>query len=47
MVAAEFASTFTNKVTLFTIDEVFGGWSEAQPAHFSDGGVFDRIFTKK
>jgi len=46
-VAAKFASTFTNKVNLFTIDEVFGGWSKAQPAHFNDGGVFDRIFTKK
>jgi sulfate transport system substrate-binding protein len=30
-----------------TIDEVFGGWSKAQPAHFNDGGVFDRIFTRK
>ena len=46
-VAARFASTFTNKVNLFTIDEVFGGWSKAQPAHFNDGGVFDRIFTKR
>jgi sulfate transport system substrate-binding protein len=45
-VAARFASTFTNKVNLFTIDEVFGGWSKAQPAHFNDGGVFDRIFTR-
>jgi ABC-type sulfate transport system substrate-binding protein len=26
---------------------VFGGWSKAQPAHFNDGGVFDRIFTKR
>lgn len=46
-VAARFASTFTNKVNLFTIDEVFGGWGKAQPAHFNDGGVFDRIFTRK
>jgi ABC-type sulfate transport system substrate-binding protein len=46
-VAAKFASTFTNKVNLFTIDEVFGGWSKAQPQHFNDGGVFDRIFTRK
>ncbi|MFN9745812.1 MAG: sulfate ABC transporter substrate-binding protein [Betaproteobacteria bacterium] len=45
-VAARFASTFTNKVNLFTIDDVFGGWSKAQPAHFNDGGVFDRIFTR-
>lgn len=46
-VAAKFASTFTNKVNLFTIDEVFGGWSKAQPQHFNDGGVFDRIFTRR
>ena len=46
-IASRFASTFTNKVSLFTIDEIFGGWSKAQPAHFNDGGVFDRIFTRK
>lgn len=45
-VAAKFANTFT-KVDLFTIDEVFGGWTQAQATHFSDGGVFDRIFTRK
>ena len=31
-------------VTLFTIDEVFGGWQEAQRKHFGDGGVFDQIY---
>jgi len=30
-------------VRLFTIDDVFGGWSKAQAAHFADGGLFDRI----
>jgi sulfate/thiosulfate transport system substrate-binding protein len=35
------------KVQLFTIDEVFGGWSKAQPTHFNDGGVFDQITAKK
>jgi sulfate transport system substrate-binding protein len=30
-------------VTLFTIDEVFGGWQKAQKIHFSDGGIFDTI----
>jgi len=34
-------------VSLFTIDELFGGWSRAQKAHFSDGGVFDQIYTRK
>jgi sulfate transport system substrate-binding protein len=45
-VAAKHEKTFT-KTNLFTIDEVFGGWAKAQPAHFNDGGVFDRIYTKK
>jgi sulfate/thiosulfate transport system substrate-binding protein len=30
-------------VKLFTIDEVFGGWTKAQATHFADGGVFDQI----
>ena len=46
-VAAKYASTFSLKVNLFTIDEVFGGWTKAQTTHFNDGGSFDRIFTKK
>jgi sulfate transport system substrate-binding protein len=28
---------------LVTIDE-FGGWKEAQPKFFADGGVFDQIY---
>jgi sulfate/thiosulfate-binding protein len=32
------------KVKLFTIDEVAGGWSKAQKAHFADGGVFDQVY---
>jgi sulfate/thiosulfate-binding protein len=32
------------KVKLFTIDEVAGGWTAAQKAHFSDGGIFDQIY---
>jgi sulfate transport system substrate-binding protein len=31
------------KISLFTIDEVFGGWKSAQKAHFDEGGVFDQI----
>jgi sulfate transport system substrate-binding protein len=33
-------------IKLFTIDEVFGGWSSAQPKHFDDSGVFDQITAK-
>ena len=32
------------EITLFTVDEVFGGWRKAQARHFDDGGVFDRIY---
>lgn len=42
-VAQKHAKLFP-KVSLFTIDEVFGGWQKAQKAHFSDGGIFDQIF---
>ena len=31
-------------VKLFTIDEVFGGWTKATDVHFKDGGVFDQIY---
>lgn len=41
-VAAKFANEFP-KLKLFTIDEVFGGWTKAQQKHFSTGGVFDQI----
>jgi sulfate transport system substrate-binding protein len=34
-------------VKLFTIDEVFGGWSAATEVHFKDGGLFDQIYGKK
>jgi sulfate transport system substrate-binding protein len=30
--------------TVVTIDSAFGGWTEAQRAHFADGGSFDRIY---
>ena len=43
-VAARHAASFT-KVELVTIDDVFGGWTRAQPTHFGDGGVFDQLYT--
>ena len=35
-VAAKYAAQFP-KVTLITVDEVFGGWKKAHAAHFADG----------
>ena len=34
------------KINLFTIDEVFGGWDKAQQTHFADGGEFDRMIAR-
>jgi len=42
-IAARYASTFA-KVELFTIDQAFGGWQNAQRTHFADGGTFDKIY---
>jgi sulfate transport system substrate-binding protein len=44
-VAAKYDAQFP-KLNLFTIDELFGGWQKAQADHFSDGGVFDQIYTQ-
>lgn len=34
-------------ISLFTVDEVFGGWTAAQKRHFNDGGEFDKIYQAK
>lgn len=43
---AKYANQFS-KVSLFTIDEIAGGWQKAQKRHFADGGVFDEIYKPK
>ncbi len=35
------------KVTTFTIDEFFGGWTQAQKEHFDDGAIYDQILAAK
>jgi sulfate transport system substrate-binding protein len=45
-VAARFKGRFAD-VELVTIDEVFGGWSKAQPLHFGEGGTFDQISRRR
>ena len=42
-IAKKFEANFA-KVDLFTIDDVFGGWTKAQSEHFAEGGVFDKIY---
>jgi len=41
-VAQKYADAFP-KVSLFTIDELLGGWQKVQKTHFTDEGVFDQI----
>ncbi len=44
-VKAKFASDFP-EIELFTIGDVFGGWTKAQKTHFDDGGSFDSIYAE-
>ena len=41
-VLAKYAKQFP-KISLFTVDEVFGGWTKAQKEHFDDGGTYDQV----
>ena len=45
-VLARYAKSFP-KVSTFTVDEVFGGWTQAQKEHFNDGALYDQIVTAK
>lgn len=42
-IAKQYKDVFP-EIKLFTIEEKFGSWKEAQQKHFSDGGVFDQIY---
>jgi sulfate transport system substrate-binding protein len=42
---AKYASVFP-AITLFTIEDAFGGWAKAGKTHFADGGTFDQIYVK-
>ena len=42
-IAAKLGSSFA-KLKLFTVDEVFGSWQNAQKTHFADGAIFDRLY---
>jgi len=44
--AKKFAGQFAT-LALFTIDDVFGGWKNAQTKHFADKGYFDQIYRPK
>ena len=42
-VAKKYEKSFA-RLELFTIDDVFGGWTKAQKEHFAEGGIFDQIY---
>ena len=42
----KYASTF-KPIALFTVEEYFGSFAEAQKVHFNDGGQFDKLYTVK
>ncbi len=42
----KYASTF-KPIQLFTVEEYFGSFTEAQKVHFNDGGLFDKLYTVK
>jgi sulfate/thiosulfate transport system substrate-binding protein len=42
-ILAKYAGQYP-QLELFTIDEVFGGWSKATKEHFVDGGSFDQVY---
>ena len=43
---AKYAKQFP-KLNLVTVDQAFGGWTQATKLHFADGASFDQIYTKK
>ena len=43
LMSAKYAYPFSN-VKLFTLQEQFGDWQQAQATHFDDGGTFDEIY---
>ena len=45
-VARKYAANY-KPIALFTVEEVFGGWKQAQKKHFDDGGEFDKIYQSK
>ncbi|MDF7679732.1 sulfate ABC transporter substrate-binding protein [Enterobacteriaceae bacterium ESL0689] len=42
LIAQKYAATFP-PLKLFTVNQLFGGWQQAQKEHFAHGGTFDQI----
>ena len=46
VILKKYSKTF-KPLQLFTVNEVFGSFAEAQKVHFNDGGNFDKLYTVK
>ena len=42
-VLAKYSAQFP-QIKTFTLDDVFGGWAQAQKTHFVNGAIFDQIY---
>lgn len=45
-IGKKYAKNFA-QVKLFTIDQIFGGWTKSSKEHFADGANFDQIYQQK
>lgn len=45
-IAEKYAAQFV-QIKLLAVDDIFGGWSNAQRFHFADGGIYDQISSSK
>jgi sulfate transport system substrate-binding protein len=45
-VAEKYKARFP-EVKMFTVDELFGGWTKAHKTHFAEGGTFDKIQVRR
>ena len=45
-ILAQHADRF-KPLDLFTVNEIAGGWQQAEQVHFADGGIFDQIYQNK
>ena len=45
-ILAQHADRF-KPLDLFTVNEIAGGWKQAEQVHFADGGIFDQIYQNK
>ena len=44
-ILARYATRY-QPLKLFTVEDVAGGWAQAQKTHFADGGIFDQIYQR-